>query len=296
MSAQHRPVLVDEVLEGLAPKAGATIVDGTVGAGGHAHRIAQLLGSEGRVVGLDRDRRMLELAAEATAEDPVVLRHAVYSDLDQVLDDLEIDRVDGVLLDLGLSSDQLAWSERGFSFAQEGPLDMRFDVDGDSPTAADLVNTLGETKLADIFFHFGEERKSRRIARWIIEAREREPFRTTDQLARLVARCVPTRRCPGSIHPATRVFQALRIAVNDELSLLDEALGRIPDRLVPGGRFVIISFHSLEDRRVKTAFRDDDRLEILTRKPRTASEIERAENPRSRSAKLRVAQRCPHPN
>jgi 16S rRNA (cytosine1402-N4)-methyltransferase len=288
----HRPVLLEEVLHWLAPRLGSVLVDGTVGAGGHAAALARRVGDTGRVLGLDRDPSMLILAQRATEALPVTLVQAPYSDLKGVLRDHGLETVDGVLLDLGLSSDQLAWSPRGFSFTQDGPLDMRFDPETEV-TAADLVNSLSPEDLANLFYQFGEERHSRRIARRIVEARRVTPIRSTRQLADLVRRSVPGPW--GSIDPATRVFQALRIAVNRELDHLNTALAEIPDLLTPGGRFAVISFHSLEDRPVKQAFRADQRLQVLTKKPVTASAEEIRTNPRARSAKLRVAERCPSP-
>ena len=286
----HRPVLLGEVVGAFEARDGAILVDGTAGAGGHTAALASLVGPNGRVIGLDRDPEMLALAAETTEGQPVTLVHASYSDLDRVLEDLELDRVDGVVLDLGLSSDQLAWTHRGFSFGVDGPLDMRYDpTRGDS--AADLVNDLDAEELARIIFEYGEERHSRRIARRIVEARRVEPIVTTQRLAEVVRKGVPGKW--GAIDPATRTFQALRIAVNDELDRLDDFLANLSNYLAPGGRVAIISFHSLEDRRVKHAFRDDPELTVLTRKPVTATAEELATNPRARSAKLRVAQRCP---
>ena len=289
----HRSVLVDEVVDRLAPREGMTIVDGTAGAGGHSAALAARVGSTGRVIGLDRDPEMLRLAEAATRGLPVTLVKAPYSDLGLVLDDLGIGEIDGLLLDLGLSSDQLHWASRGFSFATDGPLDMRFDPESDT-TAADLVNNLPADQLADIIYQFGEERHSRRIARRIVEERRLGPITTTARLAAIVRKGVPGKW--GAIDPATRTFQALRIAVNDELGHLERILADAPERLAPGGRFAAISFHSLEDRRVKHAFRDDPRLSVLTKKPVTASEAELAANPRARSAKLRVAERCPITN
>ena len=213
-----------------------------------------------------------------------------------MLDELGIDRVQGVLLDLGLSSDQLAWEGRGFSFAADGPLDMRFDPDEPGPSAADLVNRLREADLANLFFEFGEERFSRRIARRIVEDRKTGPIRDHRPARRPGAPERPRPGRHGPIDPATRVFQALRIAVNDELGQLDAALEAIPELLAPGGRAAIISFHSLEDRRVKWAFKTDPRLTVLTKKPVTATAQEVAVNPRARSAKLRVVERCPNPS
>ncbi len=271
-------MLLAEVVAGLAPREGAILVDGTVGAGGHAAELARHVGATGRVLGLDRDPAMLALAAEATRGLPVTLIQAGYDELGEVLHDQGLSPVAGVLLDLGLSSDQLAWSQRGFSFAQEGPLDMRFDPT-EGVTAAELVNTLKADELADLFFHLGEERYSRRVARRIVEARRLTPIRTTRQLADLVRRSVPGPR--GGIDPATRVFQALRIAVNRELERLDAALAGLPDWLEPGGRAAILSFHSLEDRRVKWAFRQNPAWQILTKKPVTASAEETHDNPRA---------------
>ncbi len=295
MGTQHLPVLLDEVTTWLAPREGSILVDGTAGGGGHAAALSAWVGASGRVIALDRDPAMLELARQATAGLPVTLVHASYAELDRVLEESGIDRIQGVLLDLGLSSDQLAWEGRGFSFAADGPLDMRFDPDAGGPSAADLVNRLPAEELADLFYQLGEERHSRRIARRIVEVRRGEPFRTTGQLADLVRRSQPRAKPRGrSIDPATRVFQALRIAVNDELGQLDAVLGKLPDVLAPGGRAAIISFHSLEDRRVKWAFKSDPRWHVLTRKPVTATAGELAVNPRARSAKLRVAERCPN--
>jgi 16S rRNA (cytosine1402-N4)-methyltransferase len=243
------------------------------------------------VIGLDRDPQMLAFAQSAAQGLPITLVHRAYGELEDVLDEQGIDAVDAILLDLGLSSDQLAWASRGFSFTADGPLDMRFDPESEV-TAADLVNTESAEELARIFFEYGEERHSRRIARRIVETRRVEPIRTASQLANLVRRSIPGKW--GPIDPATRAFQALRIAVNGELDQLDTALADFPERLRPGGRLAIISFHSLEDRRVKQAFRDDTRLNVLTRKPLRATSEEVAANPRARSAKLRVAERCPN--
>jgi len=283
--ARHRPVLPQEVLNWLDPQPGQTVVDATVGAGGHSHLIAERLGPGGRLVGLDRDASMLELARPSIADCLVTLVHSNFEQLRNVLDGMKVDRVDAVLADLGFASDQMDRAERGFSFQVSGPLDMRLDPT-ERETAADLVGTLKETDLADIFWRYGEERFSRRIARRIVEARNREPITTTIQLAELVRRCVPR---AGKIDPATRVFQALRIAVNDELGALERLLADLPKCLRPGGRAVVISFHSLEDRLVKHAFRNREQWEALTRKPVTASEEEMQSNPRSRSAKLRAA-------
>jgi 16S rRNA (cytosine1402-N4)-methyltransferase len=270
------------VLHWLNPQPGQTIVDATTGAGGHARLLAERVLPDGRIIALDQDPAML---AKVPPGLPMVLLQRNFDQLRGVLDELRIDRVDGLLADLGFASDQMADPARGLSFQQEGPLDMRLNPEA-IETAADLVAELKERDLADLLWTLGEERFSRRIARRIVETRKREPIRTTTQLAELVRRCVPR---SGGIDPATRVFQALRIAVNDELGALDRLLAVLPRCLRPGGRAVIISFHSLEDRRVKRAFRDDSVWQVLTKKPVTASEEEIRQNPRSRSAKLRAA-------
>ena len=212
-----------------------------------------------------------------------------YSDIPEVLAGLKVNAVDGILLDLGLSSDQLADANRGFSFQSSGTLDLRFDETRGEP-AWKLVGRLSAEHLADLIFQYGEERFSRRIARRIVEVRKENPIRTADELARVVRGSVPRSR-DERIDPATRTFQALRIAVNEELKWLEVALRRLPDCLKPGGRLAVISFHSLEDRPVKEAFRNDARLNVLTRRPIRPSESEVAVNPRSRSAKFRVAER-----
>jgi len=286
---RHVSVLQAEVREWLAPAPGQTIVDATVGAGGHARILAEQVGPSGRVIGLDRDAAMLELARQRLAG--VTLIQANFDGLRGVLDGLGMQAVDGVLADLGVCSDQLDAAERGFSFQQAGPLDMRLDPSEGEPAGA-LLRRLSERDLADLFWQLGEERFSRRIARKIVEARRRAPLETTEQLAELVRRCVPRPRGRRQvIDPATRVFQALRIAVNDELGALNRLLEALPGCLKQGGRAVVISFHSLEDRRVKNAFRDRDRWEVLTRKPVQAGDEEVRHNPRARSAKLRAARR-----
>jgi 16S rRNA (cytosine1402-N4)-methyltransferase len=291
----HVPVLPQEVLQALAPRPGQVIVDGTLGGGGHTRLIAERLASGGRespdgfVLALDRDQAALAAAEKSLAGLPVKIAQTNFCDLGEVLDELGITEVDGVLLDLGLSSDQLADDDRGFSFDASGELDLRFNTDEGEP-AWRMLARLKENEIADVIYQFGEERFSRRIARRIVEARTSKPIRTAGELADLVRRCVP--RSADRIDPATRTFQALRIAVNRELESLERALERIPDRLRPGGKLAIISFHSLEDRRVKEAFRSDPRLVNLTKKPITAAEAEIQANPRSRSAKLRVAERA----
>ncbi len=233
MGSVHQPVLIDEIASWLSvlERPGAVLVDGTAGGGGHLVALAKRLGTDGRAIGLDRDPRMLEAAREAVSNagllDRITLVHSAYSEMGDVLNGLGIEAVDAIVLDLGLSSDQLAWQDRGFSFASDGPLDMRFDPTERVRTAADLVNRLPEAELANLFYEFGEERFSRRIARRVLEERKKEPIRTSAQLAAIVRRAIPGQARHGPIDPATRVFQALRIAVNDELGELDRALAAI---------------------------------------------------------------------
>ena len=258
-----------------------TVVDMTVGAGGHAG--ALLEAGVGLLVGVDRDPSALALASQRLATFGERFR-PVRARFSEIGPNVADGAVDGVLFDLGVSSMQLDRPERGFSYREDGPLDMRMSQDG--PTAADLVNSLPQDELADLIFRFGEERRSRRIARAIVRSR---PIETTDRLAHVVVSAVGRR--PGGHHPARRTFQALRIAVNRELEELAASLPRAVDLLAPGGRVVVISYHSLEDRIAKHAIRDDGRLQVLTRKPVTPTEAERTENPRARSAKLRAAER-----
>ena len=288
---RHVPVLPAEVLDLLAPGPGQVVVDATLGAGGHARLLAERVAPGGRLVALDRDPAMIELARPRLEGMPVTFLRASFDQLRQVLDDLGLEAVDAVLADLGVCSDQLDDAARGFSFQQDAPLDMRLDPSG-RETAAGLLRRLGERDLADLFFEYGEERFSRRIARKVVDVRQRQPLETTGQLAELVRRCLP--RPKGrrpAIDPATRVFQALRIAVNDELGVLDRLLAALPHCVKSGGRAVLVSFHSLEDRRVKQAFRDRDWWQVLTPKPVQAGNEELRQNPRARSAKLRAARR-----
>ncbi len=297
--ALHIPVLVDEVRTFLAPERGGVFVDGTVGLGGHARVVLEA--GAGRLIGVDRDLQALAAARAALAPfgDRVTLVHADYRTLDAVLDGLGVTAVAGILLDLGVSSLQLDGEGRGFSFRRDEPLDMRMDQ-SQGPTLAERLAIVEEAELADVIFHFGEERKSRRVARAIVEARRQAPLTGTAQLAAIVRRAVggPWQR----IDPATRTFQALRIWVNDELDGLASCIGTLVSRLqVPageemGGRLAIISFQSLEDRTVKHAFRaeaqgDAPRVRVLTKRPVEATAAETAINPRARSAKLRVVER-----
>lgn len=290
--AKHISVLPREVLDWLEPKPGQIIVDATAGVGGHSALLWERLQSapESILIALDQDAAMLEIARTRLPDPRIVWRHANFEDLPGVLDELKIPAVDAILADLGFCSDQMSAPERGFSFQTDGPLDMRLDRARGEPASA-LVRRLNEKDLADIFWQYGEERFSRRVARKIVETRQKTPITTTGQLAELVRHCVP--RSKGhAIDPATRVFQALRIAVNDELGALERFLQVVPECLKPGGRVAIISFHSLEDRLVKQAFRKSSEWgKELTRKPIGASDAEISVNPRARSAKLRVAQK-----
>jgi 16S rRNA (cytosine1402-N4)-methyltransferase len=286
----HVPVLCDEVVAWLDPRPGAILVDATLGGGGHARALARRLGTEGLVIALDRDPDAVAAAERNLAGLPVRPLHANYADLPEILDQWDIETVDGVVMDLGVSSDQLADPERGFSFGASGPLDLRFDPTCGEP-ARRLVNRLNGEHLADLIHEYGEERYSRRIARAIVQRRAQQPIETAAELAALIRRAVPPGASRQRIDPATRTFQALRIAVNEELKWLRVGLGRIPDCLRPGGRMAVISFHSLEDRLVKEAMRGDVRLRTLTRRPIRPGEAELERNASARSAKMRVAER-----
>ena len=290
----HTSVLPRETLGFLSPRPGGVVVDGTLGGGGHTRLLAEAVGPDGLVIAIDRDATAIDRACRELSGLPIRFAQANFSDIPEVLDAVGIGVVDAVLLDVGLSSDQLADRDRGFSFDADGPLDLRFDPTEGEP-AFRLVNRLKPEHLADLIFQYGEERFSRRIARRIAQVRESEPVHLARDFARLVASAVPRQMPPPRIHPATPTFQALRIAVNDELKSLRVALERIPGRLGSGGRLAVISFHSLEDRLVKEAFRNRQQWISLTRTPITASEEELATNPRSRSAKLRVAEKPGEP-
>jgi 16S rRNA (cytosine1402-N4)-methyltransferase len=297
---KHVPVLVGEVVLALRPQAHGVYVDATLGEGGHAEALLGAMGPSGRLIGIDRDAEVLEVARQRLAPigSRVDIVHGHAAELRSILDLLEVPRVDGILLDLGVSSYQLETAERGFSFAREGPLDMRMDRTAE-PTAATLVNTLGEGELVNLIMRHGEEHWARRIARAIVRARRRAPLRTTQDLAVIITQVIPPGARPPRIHPATRTFQALRIAVNHELSRLEESLKVAIACLRSGGRLGVIAYHSLEDRIVKRTFQAYaisqeialPRVRLLTRKPITSSLAERQINPRARSAKLRVLER-----
>jgi 16S rRNA (cytosine1402-N4)-methyltransferase len=303
----HKSVLLQEIITALQPHAGSIYLDGTVGGGGHATALLEASMPDGQLFGLDRDQSALELARDQLAQfgHRVHLFHANFDQLVQVANKHKIPRADGIVLDLGVSSMHLDQPERGFSFQTDGPLDMRMDP-SQGQTAADLLNSLPEDELANLIYRYGEERHSRRIARAIIRAR---PIRRTIELAQVVARASRSGRSDRTkIHPATRTFQALRIAVNDELGALERALPQALECLKPGGRLAVISFHSLEDRIVKQYFRQEAQdcicppeqpvctcrhkatIDIITKRPITPSLDEIDANPRARSAKLRVVE------
>lgn len=309
--SRHTPVLLAPVLAHLQPRAGASYVDATFGAGGYTRAILE--SADCRVLAIDRDPAAVVGGADLVAAygGRLELRQGRFSELEQVVSDSSLTAVDGVVFDLGVSSMQIDEPERGFSFQTDGPLDMR--MSGEGPTAADLVNTLDEGELADILFHFGEERRSRAIARAIVRARKEEPLTRTLQLARVVSQVLGGRKIEGR-HPATRTFQALRIAVNDELGEVAAGLSAAERLLQPGGRLVVVTFHSLEDRIVKRFLAERSgktpqvsrhlplaeqkragSFRIVNQRPVTPDEEEIAANPRARSAKLRAAERTEAP-
>jgi 16S rRNA (cytosine1402-N4)-methyltransferase len=282
-AAPHQPVMLAEIVEYLRPASERVVVDATFGAGGHTRA---LLAAGAEVIAIDQDPAAVGYARDLKSPR---LRFVAgnFRELAGHLERLGVAKVDGIVCDLGVSSMQLDQGERGFAFRQEGPLDMRMGARGES--AADVVNEYPQEELAAIIFRLGEERHSRRIARAIVQARDARPILTTERLTEVVTAAYPPGR--RREHPARRTFQALRIFVNDELGALEEFLGQAPTVMAPGGRLAILSYHSLEDRLVKRAFRDDPRLQPLTKRPVAASEEEQADNPRSRSAKLRAAER-----
>jgi len=318
MSAPHQPVLYQEIIHALQPHRGGRYVDGTLGAGGHARGILEASAPDGQLLGLDVDPQALAIARETLAphEHRIHLVQASYTTLSRQLKTLQWDTVDGILLDLGASSMQFDTAERGFSFQHDAPLDMRFGP-GALQTAADIVNTWSESELADVMYEYGEERDSRKIARAIVKAR---PLHTTRELVAVIEAVSPPRRPfdtvsgrrtvrASRVHPATRTFQALRIAVNDELASIKDVLPQAVTSLKPGGRLTVISFHSLEDRIVKDFFREQSKdlvnppyetlyevereaiLKEVNRKPIQPSEEETKNNSRARSAKLRIAEK-----
>jgi 16S rRNA (cytosine1402-N4)-methyltransferase len=295
LNSMHVSVMHREVMDFLNPTLGGCFLDGTLGLGGHSVSIAERIGSSGHLIGLDRDEQSMALARERLKgfQGRLDILQSDFRDFDVVLKNIGVQAVDGILLDLGISSFQMDDPKRGFSFRLEGPLDMRMDQGG-FMSAAELVNSLSEEELAKIIFNFGEERYSRRIARTIVQYRAAKPLETTQELEDLIFRSVPAAYRHQRIHPATRTFQALRIAVNRELESLKIALDKCVDYLKIGGRIAVISFHSLEDRIVKEKFRNfskEEKLSLVFKKPIGPSDEEVQANPRSRSAKLRVAER-----
>ena len=302
----HLPVLLAETIDALQPHSGGVYLDGTVGAGGHAEAILRASDPSGRLIGFDQDEQALIVARQRLAGfgERVALFHANFDQMKQVTLVQAIPLADGILLDIGVSSMQLDQAERGFSFREDAPLDMRMNQTA-GQTAADLVNELGQDELANLIYQYGEERLSRRIARAIVQAR---PIERTQQLAEVIARATPGGGRRQKIHPATRTFQALRIAVNDELGALERVLPQALKLLKPGGRLAIITFHSLEDRLVKQFFRRESQdcicppeqlictcdhqasIKLITKRPITAVTTEIDVNPRARSAKLRVVE------
>ena len=293
----HTPVMMEEVCAYLDPKPGKVIVDATVGMGGHSLEIVKRILPGGMLIAIDRDKESLGIAQERLEpyRDNVEFVYGNFSDIEEISKRLKIERIDGILLDLGVSMFQLMQPERGFSFNREGPLDMRLDRNS-YISAYDLVNNLNEDEISNLLWSFGQERWHNRIARRLVEERQKHPISTTAELSEIVLRAIPPRfrRFHYRIHPATRTFQAVRIAVNRELEALEQVLARAIPLLAPGARLCVISFHSIEDRVVKWAFRKaaaDGAVKILTPKPLTPSGEEERTNPSSRSSKFRAVER-----
>ena len=312
MEFKHESVLLEEVIRGLNIKPWGIYVDGTLGGGGHSYRIAEKLTEGGRLIGIDQDRDALQAAGQRLApfEDRVTLVHDNYEHMGRVLSDLRIDKIDGILLDLGVSSYQLDNPERGFSYNTDAPLDMRMDRDDNALTAREIVNTWSAGELSDILRDYGEERYARAIAANIVKEREKAPLETTGQLSEIVRRSIPKKMQQRGGNPCKRTFQAIRIACNRELDVLTDSLDEMMERLAPGGRFCIITFHSLEDRIVKTAFRRWENPctcppefpvcvcgrkpmgRCVSRKAILPSKEELDHNKRSASAKLRIFEKA----
>lgn len=312
MEFKHESVLLEEVIRGLNIKPWGIYVDGTLGGGGHSFRIAEKLTEGGRLIGIDQDRDALQAAGQRLApfEDRVTLVHDNYEHMGRVLSDLCIDKIDGILLDLGVSSYQLDNPERGFSYNTDAPLDMRMDRDDNALTAREIVNTWPAEELANILRDYGEERYARAVAANIVKEREKGPLETTGQLSEIVRRSIPKKMQQRGGNPCKRTFQAIRIACNRELDVLADSLDEMMERLAPGGRFCIITFHSLEDRIVKTAFRRWENPctcppefpvcvcgrkpmgKCVSRKAILPSKEELEHNKRSASAKLRIFEKA----
>jgi 16S rRNA (cytosine1402-N4)-methyltransferase len=290
---KHYPVMYREVIDQLSLSGKKLVVDCTVGMGTHSQKILEAMPADGMLIGIDKDEESLNIARERLRNfnGRFNLVKSDFSHLDEVVASLGVGKVDGFLFDLGISTYQLSNPERGFSFLREGPLDMRMDREA-YLSAADLIGTLSEGELSDIFYKFGEERYSRRIAAAVVAKRKAQPIATTTGLAQLVAASVPAKMRHGRIHPATRIFQALRIAVNRELDIIESSIRKAVDLLNANGRIAVISFHSLEDRIVKFTFKDlaaRGIIDLAVKKPLVPGDLELSENNASRSAKLRVA-------
>lgn len=306
MSGYHTPVMLAEILEWLNPQPGQVFVDGTAGGGGHSRALAERVGPTGRVLAIDQDGEALAECAQTLSGLSATLWRGNFAQLGLALGETKLGPVHGILLDLGVSSHQLDTAERGFALRYTGPLDMRMNTDSDQETAAELLNRLPEAEIARILFEYGEEARSRKIAAEIVRSR---PLATTEDLVDCIRRVMPFRTRPGEIHPATKTFQGIRIAVNAELQVLEQGIQAAVEALAPGGRLAILSYHSLEDRIVKTRFNQlsgkregsdfpsfepepNIIVEVLTRKPLGPTDSEVRTNPRARSAKLRVAEKC----
>ena len=311
MDFKHVSVLLDETIVGLNIKPDGIYVDGTLGGGGHAYEVLKRLSPKGRLIGIDQDGEALKAAGERLKEfgEQVTLVRDNYSEIERILKDLNIEKVDGILLDIGVSSYQLDNLERGFSYKSDAPLDMRMDTRQDL-TAADVVNTYSENELFKIIRDYGEDRFAKNIAKHIVLARKDKPFHTTGELSAVIKRAIPMKIQAKGGHPAKKTFQAIRIEVNKELTVLNESIDKMIERLNPGGRICIITFHSLEDRIVKTKFRENEnpctcppdfpvcvcgkksKGKVITRKPIIPSENEIEINTRAKSSKLRIFERC----
>lgn len=311
MDFKHVSVLLNETIEGLNIKPDGIYVDGTLGGGGHAYEVLKRLSPKGRLIGIDQDGEALRAADQRLKEfgEQVTLVRDNYCEIDRVLESLGIEKVDGILLDIGVSSYQLDNLERGFSYKSDAPLDMRMDT-RQSLTAADVVNTYSENELFTIIKDYGEERFARNIAQKIVQSREDKPLETTQELSEIIQSAIPMKAKAKGGHPAKKTFQAIRIEVNRELAVLKESIDKMIERLNPGGRICIITFHSLEDRIVKTKFRENEnpctcppdfpvcvcgkksKGRVITRKPIVPSEDEIAVNKRAKSSKLRIFERC----
>lgn len=296
MTPLHIPVLSGEVIDLLNLKPGSVVVDATLGLGGHSEIMAEKIGSNGIIIGIDKDVESIKIVNKnqsiKKSASQLIVVHGSYVDIDAIVDDRGYKSVDAILFDLGLSSLQLDTANRGFSFQQNAPLDMRFDATEQTATATDIVNGYSVKELADLIFLLGQERQSRKIAKAIFDRRRKQRIETTEDLAQIISKAKGGRR--GKIHPATLTFQALRIAVNKELLAIQEALPKAIKLLKPKGRLAVISFHSLEDKLVKHLFRDlakAGKISLVVKKPIVASFEETKDNPRSRSAKLRVIEK-----